>query len=144
MGFSTSEEQAAFLRDAPLFERMLVDSGVTLVKYWLDISKAEQAERLAKRRANPLKQLKVSPLDAVAQEKWEAYSAARDDMLARTHTDWAPWTCVRADGKKTARLNLIRHLLRAAGRPGCDCEALDPKVVFGFETAALSDGRLSR
>jgi polyphosphate kinase 2 len=144
MGFSTADEQAHFIRDAPSFERMLVDSGVTLVKYWLDISKDEQAERLEARRSDPLKQLKVSPMDAVAQDKWDAYSAARDEMLARTHNDLTPWICVRADGKKVARLNLIRHLLRAAGRPGCDCDAPDAKIVFPFEVAALTDGRLAR
>jgi polyphosphate kinase 2 len=99
MGFSTRGEQEQFLDDAPVFERMLIESGVTLVKYWLDISKAEQARRLDRRRSDPLKRLKVSPLDAVAQEKWDSYSAARDEMLTRTHTPLAPWWCVRADDK---------------------------------------------
>lgn len=144
MGFSTAEEQADFLRDAPLFERMLTEAGVTLVKFWLDISKDEQAERLAERRADPLKQLKISPLDAVAQEKWDAYSRARDEMLAATHTDWAPWVCVRADSKKQARLNLIRHLLHAVGRPDTKADTPDPKIVFPFEPDAITDGRLAR
>jgi polyphosphate kinase 2 len=143
MGFSSAEEQADFLRDAPRFEHMLVESGVTLVKFWLDISKAEQAERLEARRADPLKQLKVSPLDAVAQAKWEAYSAARDEMLATTHSDWAPWTCVRADKKKPARLNIMRRLLQAAGRPGAGPGAVDEDIVFDFEPTALTDGRLA-
>ncbi|MDB5686588.1 MAG: polyphosphate kinase, partial [Rhizorhabdus sp.] len=77
MGFSTEAEQAQFLRDVPDFERMLVESGIKLVKYWLDISKAEQKQRLAARREDPLKALKISDLDAVAQKKWSAYSAAR-------------------------------------------------------------------
>jgi polyphosphate kinase 2 len=81
MGFSTPEEQEAFLRDAPGFEHMLVGSGVLLVKYWLDISKAEQKERLDERRDDPLKRMKSSPLDAAAQDKWDAYSKARDEML---------------------------------------------------------------
>ncbi len=143
MGFSTTQEQADFLREAPAFEQMLVQSDVLLLKYWLDISKAEQAERLEDRRHDPLKRLKVSPLDAVAQEKWDAYSEARNRMLAATHTAWAPWTCVRADKKKPARLNLIRHLLRAADRPGVEIDKPDEAVVFPFTPDAVSDGRLA-
>jgi polyphosphate kinase 2 (PPK2 family) len=126
-----------------VFERMLVDAGVTLVKYWLDISKDEQAKRLDKRRSDPLKRLKVSPLDAVAQEKWAAYSEARDTMLTRTHTSTAPWNCVHADDKRAARLGIIRHLLRTiggdVGRDDADADA----VVFPFEIEALTDGRLA-
>ncbi len=146
MGFSTPTEQAAFLRDAPEFERMLVESGIKIAKYWLDISKAEQAQRLAARRDDPLKALKVSPLDAVAQEKWDAYSAARDEMLMRTSTPLAPWTCVRADHKKRARLALMADLLhRVAPEPvAAGMERPDPAVVFPFEAAALTDGRLAR
>ena len=145
MGFSTPAEQAEFLRDAPDFERMLVESGVRLAKYWLDISKAEQAERLEARRTDPLKALKVSPLDGVAQEKWTAYSAARDLMLTRTSTAVAPWTCVRADKKKPARLAIIRDLLRRVAPPAIAGEVAgpDPAVLFPFEAAALTDGRLA-
>jgi polyphosphate kinase 2 len=146
MGFCTPGEHAAFLRDAPEFERMLVESGVKLVKAWLDISRDEQAQRLEERRTDPLKALKVSPMDAAAQERWDAYSAARDEMLMRTHTTWAPWVCVRADDKPAARVNLIRQLLRQAGPPeiAARTEAPDPEVLFGFETAALHDGRLAK
>jgi polyphosphate kinase 2 len=143
MGFSTAEEQELFLRDAPVFERMLVDAGVTLVKYWLDISKGEQAERLDRRRSDPLKRLKVSALDAVAQEKWEAYSEARDEMLKRTHTSTAPWHCVRADDKRAARLGVIRHLLATIGVDAGPDDADADKVVFPFEIEALTDGRLA-
>jgi polyphosphate kinase 2 len=141
MGFSTPEEQAIFRREAPAFEQMLIESGVRLVKYWLDISKDEQADRLDKRRSDPLKQMKVSPLDAVAQEKWEAYSRARDEMLLATHTEAAPWWCVSTDHKKRARLNLMRHLLGQLGAP--DIEAPDAEVLFRFEPAAIEDGRLA-
>ena len=145
MGYSTPAEQAEFLRDAPDFERMLVESGITLVKVWMDISKDEQAERLAARREDPLKQLKVSALDAVAQDKWADYSAARDTMLARTHTPLAPWVCVRADKKPRARVAVMRHLLRAVApaEVAKDVEAPDPDVLFGFEAAAVTDGRLA-
>lgn len=146
MGFSTPAEQAQFLEDAPVFERMLTESGVTLIKYWLDISKPEQAERLDRRRSDPLKRLKVSDLDAVAQDKWDAYSAARDKMLERTHTALAPWWCVRADGKHEARLNVIRHLLHTLDSAELPQETgrADPEIVFPFDLAALQDGRLAR
>ena len=146
MGFSTPEQQEQFLHDAPEFELMLTKADIRLVKYWLDISKDEQAQRLEARRKDPLKQLKVSDLDAVAQAKWKAYSKARDDMLMRTNPDWAPWICVRNDHKKTGRLNLIRDLLHRVAPKDLrkDVEAPDPAVVFPFEHAALEDGRLAR
>jgi polyphosphate kinase 2 len=145
MKFATPAEQEAFLRDAPEFERMLVESGVQLVKYWLDISENEQAARLEARMDEPLKALKVSDLDHVAQKKWKAYSKARDEMLTRTHTALCPWTCVRADHKKPARLNVMRHLVGTIA-PAEIVDAVgapDRDILFGFETDALSDGRLA-
>jgi len=144
MGFCTPEEHEAFLRDAPVFERMLVGSGLKLIKLWLDISRKEQAERLEAREDDPLKVLKVSPLDKVAQEKWDAYSEARDEMLKRTHCPEAPWVVVRADHKKKARINTMRHLLKVLAPKGIAKTVAepDPKVVFEFETEALTDGRL--
>ena len=146
MGFSTPAQQAEFLRDAPDFERMLVESGIRLVKIWLDISKGEQKQRLDARREEPLKALKVSDLDAVAQTRWDDYSAARDTMLARTHTAVAPWHCVRADDKKRARIAIIRHLLQriAPAEVLHRVKAPDPDVLFAFEQAACEDGRLAR
>ena len=146
MGFCTPEQHEQFLCDAPEFERMLQEADIRLVKYWLDISKDEQAERLDERRKDSLKQLKVSDLDAVAQKKWKAYSQARDEMLVRTHTAMSPWTCVRNDHKKAGRLNLIRHLLHqtAPASIAREIEPPDPAVVFTFEKQALSDGRLAK
>ncbi|KQT32201.1 polyphosphate kinase [Sphingomonas sp. Leaf412] len=144
-GFSTEAEQARFLSDVPGLEAMLVESGIPIVKLWLDISKDEQAKRLEKRRTDPLKALKVSALDAVAQEKWDDYSVARNTMLTRTHTPLAPWTCVRADHKGRARRNVLRHLLRTLA-PAEVAEAVkapSPEVLFAFEMAALKDGRLA-
>lgn len=145
MEFSTKAEQEQLLNDVPVFERMLADSGVTLIKYWLDISKPEQAKRLDRRRSDPLKRLKVSPLDAVAQEKWREYSEARDEMLKRTHSAIAPWFCVRADDKPEARLNVIRHLLHALTAPSValDVSRPDPEILFPFEIETLTDGRLA-
>lgn len=146
MGFSTPQEQEEFMRDVNPFERMLVGSDIRLVKFWLDITREEQERRLASRRADPLKAFKISPLDAVAQEKWDDYTAARDEMLRRTHCEEALWVCVRADHKKAARLNIMRWLLQAAA-PKKICKGLtkpDPDVIFPFEADALSDGRLAR
>jgi len=142
MEFCTPAEHKSFLNEAPVFETMLTVSGIKLIKIWLDISKGEQAERLDERRTDPLKALKVSPLDKVAQEKWDDYTAARDEMLMRTHTAATPWVCVRADQKKAARIAVVRHLLNQFAEAGVG--APDPAVLFSFEEAALTDGRLAR
>lgn len=146
MGFSTAQQQEQFLRDVPAFEKMLVENGMRYAKFWLDISRETQAERLKARSGDPLKAFKISPLDAVAQEKWDEYTAARDDMLTRTSTPEAPWICVRADHKKPARLNIIRWLLHATGDKTLlkGIEKPDPEVVFAFDVEALTDGRLAR
>jgi polyphosphate kinase len=146
MGFSTETQQAEFLRDAPTFERMLAESGIHIVKIWLDISKPEQARRLEARRDDPLKILKVSDLDEVAQKKWKAYSKARDVMLLATHTAYAPWIVVHTDKKKKARLAVISYLLHALA-PEKIAEGVakpDPEVLFEFEAKAIEDGRLER
>lgn len=146
MGFATEAEQEIFLRDVTPFERMLTDGGVQIVKLWLDISRDEQAKRLAARTSDPLKALKVSPLDAVAQEKWDDYTRARDEMLTRTHCPEAPWVIVHTDRKKTARLNIMRYLLKVLAPHGIarTVREPDPDVLFEFEVAALTDGRLER
>ncbi len=144
MDFATPREQEDFLNDAPTFERMLAEADIRIVKFWLDISKEEQAKRLDARRTDPLKLLKVSELDEIAQKKWKAYSRARDEMLVRTHTALAPWICVHTDKKKKARLAVIRHLLHTLAPADIHDKvaAPDPKVLFPFETEALHDGRL--
>ena len=146
MGFCTAEQTEQFLMDAPDFERMLIQSGMTLVKIWLDVSRKEQAERLKERRTDPLKILKTGPMDVEAQKRFDAYTQARDDMLMRTHTPLAPWICVRADQKKQARLAVIRQLLHALAGPKLSRKvgAPDPQVLFPFDAEALTDGRLAR
>ena len=146
MGFSTAAEQKRFLDQAPRFERMLTEDGIDLVKIWLDIDRDEQAERLTERRTDPLKALKISPLDAVAQEKWAAYSKARDRMLTETHTSHAPWVCVHANSKKPARIAVLSHLLQVLASKAMlkGVEKPDPGVLFKFEPAAITDGRLAR
>ena len=111
MGFCTHDEFEEFMESVPDFEQMLTRSGIHLLKYYLDVSKAEEAARLQDRRRDPLKQWKSSPLDAVAQERWDDYSRARDEMLRRTHSKSTPWTIVRADHKHLAHMNLVRDLL---------------------------------
>ncbi|WP_375396270.1 polyphosphate kinase 2 [uncultured Sphingomonas sp.] len=145
-GFSTPGEQAQFLKDVPRFEAMLVENGIRLVKLWLDISKDEQKERLDDRAGNPLKALKRSPLDAVAQDKWDDYTQARDAMLAATHSDAAPWICVRANHKKKAHKAVLRHVLRvlAPDEVATPVGAPDADVLFVYEKAALKDGRLEK
>lgn len=144
MGFCTGEEYGGFLRDVRPFEELLLDSGIQLLKYYLDISREVQIGRLASRRRNPLKQWKSSPIDTVAVEHWDDYSLARDEMLDATHTSRAPWTVVRANDKRTARVNVMRHLLlrlhgaRRTGEP----EPPDPEIVFDFSPE--SSGRLAR
>ena len=144
MGFSTPEQQEIFLKDVPDFERMLVESGVRLLKFWLDISREEQAARLEARQKDPLKALKLSDLDYVAQKKWKDYSDARNDMLVRTGSDLAPWWCVHTDHKKAARLNVMRRLVKTVASHDIakTVHAPDPQILFPFETKALTDGRL--
>lgn len=135
MGFSSTHEQETFLRDVRPFESMLHGSDITLIKFWLDISKDEQAGRLKDRRSDPLKRLKVSDLDKVAQDKWADYSEARDDMLQRSHHEDGPWYCVKTNNKKKARENIIRHILTIIGCPTCSDmpEPPDPDVVFSYD-----------
>jgi polyphosphate kinase len=134
MGFCTEEEYELFLEDAPRFEQLLVRDNTIVRKYYLDITKGEQKQRLADRRRDPLSQWKVSPIDEVATEHWDDYSKARDEMLVRTHTAFAPWTIVRTDDKREARINVIRDLLLSIGYKGKDESLLlpNPDVVFQY------------
>ncbi len=111
MGFCTDEEYREFLRSCPEFERMLVRSGVTLVKYWFSISDEEQERRFQRRIDDPTKRWKLSPMDLQSRERWVEYSRAKDEMFAYTDIKQAPWYVVDADDKKRARLNCISHLL---------------------------------
>ena len=111
MGFCTDAECEEFFRTVPEFEKMLVRSGILLVKYWFSISDEEQNARFTMRIRDPLKQWKLSPMDLEARRRWEQYTKAKEAMLERTHIPEAPWWIVEADDKKRARLNCIHHLL---------------------------------
>jgi polyphosphate kinase 2 len=112
MGLCDMDQVRRFLEVAPLFEKAAVDSGITLIKYWLEVSPEEQTRRLTARIDDARKIWKLSPMDLKSYGRWYDYSRARDEMLAATDTPFAPWYVVRSDDKKRARLNLITHLLR--------------------------------
>jgi polyphosphate kinase 2 len=111
MGFCTDEQARHFLQAAPLVERAMVDSGIILLKYWLEVSPDEQTRRLESRINDGRKIWKLSPMDLKSYNRWYDYSRARDEMFAATDTAWAPWYVVRSDDKRRARLNVISHLL---------------------------------
>lgn len=111
MGFCTDEQHRRFLALCPLFEKYVVDAGITLLKYWLEVSNEEQARRFAARIQDPVRQWKLSPIDLPSRSRWYDYSRARDMMLDATDTESAPWYIVRSDDKKRARLNCISHIL---------------------------------
>jgi polyphosphate kinase 2 len=111
MGFCTEEEYREFLRSVPEFERMLIRSGVILIKYWFSVSDKEQESRFQDRIKDPTKRWKLSPMDLNSRARWVEYSKAKDEMFAHTDIKQAPWHVVNADNKKCARLNCIRHLL---------------------------------
>jgi polyphosphate kinase 2 len=111
MGFCTDDEYQEFMRSCPEFERMLVRSGIILIKYWFSVSDEEQEKRFQSRLGEPHKRWKLSPMDLQSRAKWVEYSRAKDDMFAHTDIKQAPWYVVRSDDKKRARLNCIKHLL---------------------------------
>jgi polyphosphate kinase 2 len=145
MGFCTKAETREFLVAAPRFEEMLIEAGIRLTKYYLDIGKAEQKHRLRDRRRDPLKQWKLSEIDTKAPKLWRAYSKARNEMLLKTHTAAAPWTIVRADDKEHARLCVIRDILWRHYYPGRhkDLALPDPNIVFAFDPGDLENGMIA-
>ncbi len=132
MGFCTANEYLEFMRQAPQFERMVVRSGVILFKYWFSVTQAEQRRRFQSREIEPLKRWKLSPIDRQSFDKWEDYTKAKEAMFFYTDTADAPWTIIKSDDKKRARLNCIRHFLWALPYPNKDEEAVkspDPLIV---------------
>jgi polyphosphate kinase 2 (PPK2 family) len=111
MGYCTEEEHREFLRSCPEFERMLIRSGIILIKYWFSVSDEEQEKRFQARNTDPVKRWKLSPMDIESRTRWVEYSRAKDEMFAHTDIRQAPWWVVDADDKRRARLNCIHHLL---------------------------------
>jgi len=117
MGFCSEEEHKEFLREAPEFEKMLVNSDIIFIKFYFSVSKKEQARRFEKRITDPLKQYKISPVDQEAQRLWDKYTIAKYSMLLSTHSPYAEWTVIKSDNKKKARINCIKHILSHVDYP---------------------------
>ncbi|CAA6810151.1 MAG: UDP-galactose-lipid carrier transferase (EC [uncultured Sulfurovum sp.] len=125
MGFCTEREHHKFLKDAPKFEKMIVDEDIQIFKFYFSVSKKEQAKRFKSRETDPLKQYKLSPVDKESQRLWDEYSLVKFMMLSATHTNTAPWTIVKSDDKKKARINAIKHILNFVDYP----DKIDAKEI---------------
>ncbi len=133
-GFCTDEQREHFFTQVGPFEEMLVDEGIHLMKFWLNVGRAEQLRRFMQREKDPLKQWKLSWIDVEGLKKWDEYSAAISETLTRSHSDIAPWTVVRSDDKRRARVNAVRHVLSALDYARKDAKSighLDPTVCGG-------------
>lgn len=146
MGFCSPAEYDEFLRNVPVFEQMLAEAGIKLIKYYLDINRAEQKQRLAARHTDELKQWKISPIDEKALKHWDDYTKARNIMLRMTDSANAPWMVVRADDKKTARLAVIRDLIsRVDYHESKPVKGGDPPLIIArFDETCLENGILAR
>ncbi|MCX2729403.1 polyphosphate kinase 2 [Saccharopolyspora sp. NFXS83] len=140
LGFCNEQEYRRFLWQCPVFERLLVDDGVLLRKYWFSVSRAEQLRRLHRRAQDPLRRWKLSQVDVESALRWDDYSVARDEMLAATDTDEAPWFLVDSEDKRSARINMIAHLLSAL--PYSDLDV--PRIALPRQVAASRQHRPPR
>ena len=132
MGFSTDEQYRRFMNQVPLFEKMLVDDGIHLTKFWFSVTQTEQRTRFAIRQIDPVRQWKLSPMDLESLDRWEAYTEAKEAMFLHTDTDHAPWISIRSNDKKRARLNAMRYFLSQFEYEGKDHEVVgtpDPLIV---------------
>jgi polyphosphate kinase len=141
MGFCTEEEYQEFLRSCPEFERMLIRSGILLIKYWFSVSDAEQERRFQRRIDDPTRRWKLSPIDLKSRELWVEYSRAKDEMFHYTDTKQSPWYVVQADDKRRARLNCITHLLSLVSYKDLTPEAitLPPRRDSGYVRPPISE-----
>lgn len=146
MHFCSHEQLQSFFTEVSNFEQMLTHSGIILSKYYLDISKKEQKARLEDRKTNPLKQWKLSPIDEKAQELWDEYSKARDEMLIRTSFNFAPWYIVNANDKTEARINVIKHFLSQMDYKNKDEKllAFDRDIVCKFDPVCYEKGLIAK
>ncbi len=134
MGFCSQEEHKEFLHEVPEFEKMLVNSDIKIFKFYFSVSKEEQKRRFEKRRTDPLKQYKLSPVDEKSQGLWDKYTIAKYSMLLASHTDHAPWTIIRSDDKKKARINTIKHILNHFDYP----DKIDAKKLKADDNIRIS------
>ena len=148
MGFCTDEQHKRFLKYAPVFERMLTKEGIILIKLYFSVSKKMQLKRFEKRAHDPLKQYKLSPVDMQAQELWGEYTMRKFQMLLETNTTLSPWTVIRSDNKKKARINCMKYILSRLDYEGkiADTELeINPKIVInGIDEIKLMEGNLSK
>ena len=146
MGFCDQEQYDRFMDQAPEFERMLVRSGIRLFKFYLDISKEEQVERLTDRVKDPLKAWKLSAVDQAALGLWDDYTDARNVMFSSTHRPWAPWLVVKADSKRQARLNMMRYVLQEFEYEDKEPDLAIPDldVIFEYDSSYIDSGKISR
>jgi polyphosphate kinase 2 len=132
MGYCTPKQHAEFVRQAPMFEQMLVNDGISLTKLWFSVSSTEQRTRFTIRHVDPVRQWKLSPTDLASLDKWDDYTAAKEDMFTWTDTEVAPWTVIKSNDKKRARVNAMRHVLNKFEYTDKDYEAVgqpDPQIV---------------
>ena len=142
MRFCTKEQFDRFMNQAPTFEQQLVDEGITLVKFWFSVSRQEQLTRFTIRQIDPVRQWKLSPTDLASLDKWEAYTEAKEETFRSTDTEWAPWTVVKSNDKKRARIEAMRHVLSLFDYEGKDHELVgtpDPHIV-GPASAVVAAG----
>ncbi|MAP64436.1 MAG: polyphosphate kinase 2 [Microbacterium sp.] len=133
MGFCSDEQYENFMDQAPIFEKMLIDSGIHLTKFWFSVSRTEQRTRFAMRQLDPVRQWKLSPMDIASLDRWEDYTVAKEEMFRRTDKKNAPWTIVRSNDKKRARLNAMRFFLNQFEYEGKDHDVIgepDPQLVM--------------
>jgi polyphosphate kinase len=135
MGFVSPPDYEQFMAQAPLFERMLVDSGISLTKLWFSVTQAEQRTRFIIRQVDPVRQWKLSPIDLESLDKWDDYTSAKEAMIRRTDTEWAPWTTVKSNDKKRARVNAMRAFLARF-----DYEGKNPEVVAQPDSRIVQRG----
>ncbi|MDQ1339024.1 MAG: polyphosphate kinase [Campylobacterota bacterium] len=147
MGFCTERQQQKFLKDAPAFEKLIAEEDMKIFKFYFSVSKEEQEKRFSEREADPLKQFKLSPIDKEAQKLWDKYTLAKFMMLSTTHTEIAPWTIVKSDNKKKARINAIKHILNFVDYPNKIDESeitVDKDVIiFGRDEAIAMKSKLN-
>ena len=136
MGFCSDEEYERFMHQAPLFEEMLFDSGISLTKFWFSVTQSEQRTRFAIRQIDPVRRWKLSPMDLESLSRWEDYTRAKEENFLRTDTDHAPWITIKSNDKKRARINALRHFLNQF-----DYEGKDSQVVFTPDRKVVSRGR---
>ena len=133
MGFCSDDQYAQFMHQTPLFEEMLTQSGISLTKFWFSVTQSEQRTRFAIRQIDPVRRWKLSPMDLESLDRWDDYGAAKEAMFAATDTDYAPWTTIKSNDKKRARVNAIRHFLNQFDYEGKDESVVfdpDPKIVL--------------